>query len=193
MTLIRVAAQLIRSAAAEDYSQELYDAVAADQEAVRFLIREPVQQDELGWLSPSEWLWFAQWRQDRGGPLDRLVLDHLDRALSAGSRVFRFEFRGLVMRDPASNDAAEAPDARQGEGSVGLQWAQRHAREFPDSLEVSRDALQYATPVAWYILRILTALDDRRAVQVRQWLSQIAAEREISSEITRLWQSNAES
>jgi hypothetical protein len=201
MSLIPIAAELIRQAAADDnYSQDLYAAVSADQGAFRSLVTGPVEEDDLGWLSPSEWLWFAQWRQDLGGPLHRRILDHLDRALPAVSRVFRFDFRGLVMRDPASNDAIETqhtlPDdsrsGRQDDGSIGLQWVQRHAREYPDSLEVSRDALQYATPVAWYALRVLTGLGDDRAEQVRQWLTQIAAEREISPEITRLWQNETQ-
>jgi hypothetical protein len=190
-SMIGVAAELIRRAAADDsYSQELYDAVAADQAAFWFLVHAPVQHDELRWLAPSEWLCFAQWRQDRGGPLDQLILDRLDQALSAASRVFRFEARGMVMEDPESNDAAETLSARQDQ--IGLQWAQRHAQDFQDSLEIARDALQYATPVAWHTLRILTALDDSRAAAIQEMLDQFAADRDIDPEITRLWRHNSQ-
>jgi hypothetical protein len=190
--LISVAAQIIRTAAADDdFAQEFYEAITADQDARQYLISEPVRPNEIDWLSPSEWLWFAQWRQDLGGPLDPVVLDHLDQALPIASRVFRFDLRGLVMRDDSSNDAADSQAANQELTDIGLRWTERHARQFPDSLEVARDALQYATPAAWYALRILTALDDPRSAQVTEWLDQIAAENGISPEIRRLWRFNS--
>ena len=46
---------------------------------------------------------------------------------------------------------------------VGLQAAERHAQNFPGSLEIARDAVQYATPAAWFTIRVLTSLDDQRA------------------------------
>ncbi len=120
------------------------------------------------------------------------MLDHLDQALPVASRVFRFDLRGLVMRDDSSNDAAESRTVAQGFDDIGLRWAEHHAREFPDSLEIARDALQYATPVAWYTLRVLTTLDDRRSAHVTEWLNQAAAENEISPDITRLWRPNSQ-
>lgn len=191
MSLISVAAQLIRTAAADDdFAQEFYEVIAADQDARQYLVSELVREDELGWLSPSEWLWFAEWRQDLGGTLDQVVLDHLDQALPTASRVFRFDLRGLVMRDDSSNDAAESQAVNQELPDIGLRWTERHARQFPDSLEVARDALQYATPAAWYTVCVLTALDDSRSAQVTQWLGQMAAENEIGPEVTRLWRFN---
>src|SRR5215468_2755028 len=101
MSLIPVAAALIRQAAAdENYAQDLHDAVGADDAARHGLVFDPVGQAELDWLSASEWLWFARWRQDLGGPLDPTILSHLDLGLATSSRVSRFEFRGLIMRDP---------------------------------------------------------------------------------------------
>jgi hypothetical protein len=127
----------------------------------------------LGWLSPREWLWFARWRQDLGGRLDPLVLSHLDVVLANASRASRFEFRGLIMRDPRANRAAPGAISRQSQYvDAGLQTAARHAGNFPDSLEVARDAVQYATPAAWFTIRVLTSLDYRRAEQVRDWLAQ---------------------
>jgi len=66
-----------------------------------------------------------------------------------------------------------------------LRLSARHAREFPDSLENSRDALQYTTPVAWFTLCILTTLDDRRSSHVIEWLNQAAAEMR-STQISRV-------
>lgn len=190
VSLIPVAAALIWQAAAdENYSQNLHDAVNENAPARHGLVDDPIEETELGWLSPSEWLWFARWRQDRGGSLDPQILSYLDLVLATASRASRFEFRGLIMRDPAANLAAAEAMFRQGRNEdVGLQTAQRHARNFPDSLEVARDAVQYATPAAWFTIRALTSLDDRRARQVRGWLEQIAAQRQVDPEITDLWE-----
>lgn len=189
MSLISVAAALVRQAAAdENYSQDLHDAVRDDPDALEDLVYKPVEETELGWLSASEWLWFARWRQDLGGPLDGRVLSHLDLVLAAASRASRFEFRGLVMRDPASNIAAVEATSRQGaRRDVGLQWAERHAQNFPESLEVARDALQYATPAAWFTVRVLTSLDGPRGQDVGDWLDQIADQRQIDPEVTGRW------
>jgi hypothetical protein len=189
VSLIPVAAALVRQAAAdENYSQDLHDAARDDPAAFEGLVRGPIEEAELRWLSPSEWLWFARWRQDLGGPLDGRVLGHLDVALAAASRASRFDFRGLVMRDPASNVAAvEATSRQAGRQDPGLRWAERHAQNFPDSLEVARDALQYATPVAWFTVRVLTSLEDARAQDVNDWLDQVADQRQIGPEVTDWW------
>ncbi len=190
MSVIPVAAALIRQAVAdENYAQNLHDAVHENPPAWHGLVDDPVEETELGWLSPSEWLWFARWRQDLGGSLDPQVLSHLDLVLATASRASRFEFRGLIMRDPAANLAAtEAISRQDGYEDVGLQSAERHARDFPDTLEVARDAVQYATPAAWFTIRVLTSLDDQRAQQVRVWLEQFAAQRQIDTEVTSLWE-----
>ena len=189
MSLIPVAAAFIRQAADdENYAQNLHDAVHENPPALHGLIDGPVDETELGWLSPSEWLWFARWRQDLGGTLDPQILSHLDLVLATASRASRFEFRGLIMRDPGANLAAAGAISRLGQyEDVGLQAAERHARNFPDSLEVARDAVQYATPAAWFTIRVLTSLDGRRARQVRGWLERIAAQRQLDPEVTGLW------
>ena len=190
MSLIPLAAALIRQAAAdENYAQNLHNAVHENPPARHGLVDDPVEEIELGWLSPSEWLWFARWRQDLGGSLDPQILRHLDLVLATASRASRFEFRGLIMRDPAANLAATEAISRQvGYDDVGLQSAERHARDFPDSLEVARNAVQYATPAAWFTIRVLTSLDDQRARQVRGWLEQIAEQGRIDTEVRGLWE-----
>lgn len=190
MSLIPLAAALIRQAAAdENYAQNLHNAVHENPPARHGLVDDPVEEIELGWLSPSEWLWFARWRQDLGGSLDPQILRHLNLVLATASRASRFEFRGLIMRDPAANLAATEAISRQvGYNDVGLQSAERHARDFPDSLEVARNAVQYATPAAWFTIRVLTSLDDQRARQVRGWLEQIAEQGRIDTEVRGLWE-----
>jgi hypothetical protein len=190
VSLVPVAAALIRQATAdENYAQDLRNAIDENPPAWHGLVDDPVEETELGWLSLTEWLWFARWRQDLGGSLDAQILNHLDSALENASRASRFEFRGLIMRDPAANFAATEALTRQGGyEDVGLQSAERHARHFPDGVEVARDAVQYATPVAWFTIRVLTSLDDQRAQRVRRWLGQFAAQRQIDSQITGLWE-----
>jgi hypothetical protein len=111
MSAIQVAAPLIRLAAADDgYAQNLHDAVATDQhrpgpyDAYLGLVEAGIQPAELGWLKPTEWQWYASWRQALGGKLDEVVLLHL--AACAGTRFARFEVRALVLRDPNTNRAA---------------------------------------------------------------------------------------
>src|ERR1700691_3971658 len=124
MSLIRTTAALIRLAASDDgYAQQLLDAVDIDQASFGPLVNGRIDEDELHWLTPSQWLWYARWRQDRGGPLDPLLLRHLDDTLLLATRSTRFEFRGLVMRDPASNDAATSSHGRFSPQDAGLQWA----------------------------------------------------------------------
>ncbi len=75
MSLIQVAAPLIRLAAVDEgYGEVFHDAVTADEGAFLGLVQAQIQPVELGWLKPTEWLWFARWRQALGGRLDEVVL-----------------------------------------------------------------------------------------------------------------------
>jgi len=190
VSLITLAAPLIRQAAADEtYQQDLHDSVADESAAREGLVYAAIDTQDLGWLSPSEWQWFARWRQSMGGMLDTRLLEHL--AFTATSRSGRFELRGLVMRDPHTEERAPTanPTASYPE-APGLQWLQRHALEFPDSFEVARDALQYATRPAWFTLRVLTSHQHERGEQTRAQLRDFARERELSPEITSEWSYN---
>lgn len=129
MSLISIAATLIRRAAADDdAAQELFDAVnpRRDERAWAGLLYSPVQLDELAALTSPEWQWFAEFRQGLGGMLDPVVLDHLTD--SASTRFARYEVRRLVLRDPTTNSdvveggLADRPDA------IGLNWLSRQAK-----------------------------------------------------------------
>jgi hypothetical protein len=187
MSAIQVAAELIRRAVDdENYAQELQDSANVDEAVFDELVYASITAADIGWLKPSEWLWFAFWRQAQGGQLDDHLLDHLEQAL--GSRATRFDLRGLVMRDRLTAEQAPQSDAQAPElESVGLRWLREHARRFPDSLEVARDALQLATEPAWFVLRVLTSLHDERAELVRSQVLRFAEQREISVEITARW------
>lgn len=186
MSLVPLAAALIREAVVdENAEQRLYETVS-DKATREGLLQAEISEAELESLSPREWLWFARWRQSQGGPLDPLLLDYLGLA-TLSSRLARFELRSLVMRDPRTDlfalldwDGAAAYD-------LGLSWLEAHAREFDDSAEVARDALQVATNAAWFALRTLTAPDHPHADQVRELLSEFARTRELSSQITEQW------
>ena len=112
-----------------------------------------------------------------GGPLDGRLLEHL--AVAATSRTARFELRGLVMRDPVTVKLAPPYGADDflppDDEYTGLHWLRSHAHEFPDPLEVMRDAVQYATEPAWFTLRVLTSYGHERWGEVRDWLEQFAA------------------
>jgi len=187
LSLIPLTASLIRRAATDEtYAQDLYDVVASNPIAFDGLVSAPVERVDLGWLSASEWHWFACWREGMGASLDELLIDYL--AFMAASRAARFELRGLVMRHPATME--RAPGARASDRQLedtGLRWLQRHALLVPDRLELARDALQYATPAAWFTLRVLTSFDDQRSEDVRRELQAFAEERELSPELTREW------
>lgn len=186
MSLIPLAAELIRRAAAdENYAQDLHSAVQ-DKDAFDGLVHGGIVEPDLGWLAPSEWLWLARWRQGMGGRLDALLLDYLEFAIS--SRSARYELRGLVMRDPLTDSLAARTSATDPElDDVGLRWLRAHSQEFPDPLEVARDALQYATEAAWFTLRVLTSLGHQRGEQVRQELAAFASERELGGELPSRW------
>jgi hypothetical protein len=105
MSLVTVAAATIRQAARdENYAQDLQEMVATNPTALEGLVHRPIDESDLRWLSPSDWLWFARWRQGMGGDLDEGVLNHLESWVR--SRFARFELRSLVMRDPRTNEAA---------------------------------------------------------------------------------------
>ncbi|MDA0182904.1 hypothetical protein OJ997_21510 [Solirubrobacter phytolaccae] len=187
MSLIPVAAELIRRAASdENYAIDLQAAVA-DDAVFAGLVEAEIGREELGWLALAEWQWFAAWRQGLGGPLDDRVLEHLGRA-AQHSRSARFELRALVMRDPETEAlAGSISGTASADAPAGLRWLRTHAREFVDSEEIARDALQFATEAAWFTLRELTAPEHPRTEAIRGLLLQFAAEREIGVEVTARW------
>ncbi|MFF4391142.1 hypothetical protein ACFY0G_30815 [Streptomyces sp. NPDC001552] len=186
MSLIQISAELIRRAVVDDgYAQDLRDAVAADQGALKGLAYAPIVEDDLGWLAPSEWQWFAHWRQSMSGPLDETILRHL--ALAAVTRYARFDLRGIVLRDQRTNELALEAGPRETRHDLGLRWLAAEAHKFPDNIEVAGDALQYATEASWFTLRVLTSIDDERGEQVRAQLREFAAQRQLGEQITHRW------
>jgi hypothetical protein len=189
VSLVPAASALIRQAAVDDrFAQDLYHSVQAD-DAFEGIVNASISEGDLPWLTPSEWLWFSVWRQALGGPLDARLLEYLERT-TVDARAARFQLRGLVMRDPRTEDAATSDaDAAVASAEPGLSWLRAHARSFPDSAEVARDALQYATQSAWFVLRVLTATTHPHAGEVEALLDQFARERELGPEVTRFWRS----
>jgi hypothetical protein len=187
MSLIPVAAPLIRRAVDDDnYAQDLREAVAADERLFHDLVYSTVREVDLGRLTPSQWQWFARWRQSLGGELDQVVLFHLAR--SAVTRFARFEVRALVLRDPYTNELATEASYHPNEiGDVGLRWLAAEADTTQLPLELMRDALQCATEASWFALRQLTALNDERGRLVRAGLDDFSAGREIDPAIKRRW------
>lgn len=186
MSLIRISAELIRRAAVDEgYAQDLRDAVAADHEVLEGLVYANIVEGDLGWLAPSEWHWFAHWRQSMNGPLDATILRHL--SLAAVTRYARFDLRGLVMRDERTNELAPQAGFRETHDDLGLDWLASEAHRFPDGIEVARDALQYATEASWFTLRVLTSIDDERGEEVRAQLREFAAQRQLGEEIMHRW------
>lgn len=188
MSLIQVAAPLIRLAAADDgYAQDLQDAIAADDRAYSGLVAAEIQPADLGWLKPTEWQWFASWRQALGGGLDEVLLLHL--AGSAGTRFARFEVRALVLRDPDTNQfAPEFVEHPEIDDNVGLNWLIDQVHEpRVDPRELAFDSLQCATEASWFVLRQLTSLDNDRGHLVQRLLDQYAGNFDIGSKITSRW------
>ena len=217
MSLIPVAAPLIRLAATDtEYAQDLRDAVFADDQTLGGLVRTEVREGDLAELTSSEWQWYASWRQELDGGLDRTVLDHL--TASASTRFARFEVRELVLRDPGTIALAPPPDdLPAGEDAIGLNWLSKQAKgariiedfdlipdgalpevfeQIPDevfelmrdeALELMDDALQCATEASWFLLRRLTALNDDRGRSVNGQLREFAGERDIESRIRERW------
>lgn len=191
MSLIPLAAQLIKRAATdENYAMDLYVSIGTDRGALEGLVHGQVDEGELGWLSPSEWLWFVRWRQSSGGSLQSAILEYLG-SMSV-SRASRFHLRYLVMRDPATERAARALGETRPAESVGLRWLERDAHTSAESGEVARDALQVATEPAWFTLRVLTSLDDDRSADLRAQLRAFAERNGIASEVTSRWTSSGE-
>jgi hypothetical protein len=174
----------------DGYAQDLRDAVDADELAFRLVIG-PVAPSDLAWMTPTEWQWFARWRQALGGRLDRSLLGHLSAA--AGTRFARFEVRALVLRDPHTNlVAAEIGDRRGQHDDIGLNWLRAQADETRnplEALELARDSLQCATEASWFVLRQLTSLGDDRADFVTGQLDAFAEQNGVTSEITWRWRS----
>ena len=191
MSLIPLAAPLIRLAATdENYAIDLDVSLRSDERASEGLLRAAIEPNDLGWMATSSWRWFAHWRQAKGGPLDWVVLSHLES--TDASRAGRFELRSLVMRDPETEDLAVSQPETVRDSSVGLVWLEQHARRFGDAPELARDALQIATEPAWFTLRVLTALDDARNPATRLMLRAFARERDVPREISIRWTADGE-
>jgi hypothetical protein len=147
MSLVPLAAPLIRFAITdENYAIDLDVSLRADDRAREALLHAAIEPDDLRWMAPSEWRWFARWRQARGGPLDLVVLNHLER--TDASRAGRFELRRLVMRDPETEDLATRAPGRPPDASVGLVWLEQQARGFEDAPELALDARR-TRRIAW--------------------------------------------
>lgn len=185
MTVIRVAAELIRRGSQdESYAIDLDDAVQAD-EALRIaLLNDPIEPAEWGLLKTGEWLWFAQWRQEAGGATDASLLALLDRDLQSGSREARYRLRGLALQDREAIELAPVAGTRSIDTPV-LGWVRQHVLEFPDPTEVVNDLLQYATPVSWFGLRVILLGQRREDVSVL--LSEFSERRGLSPEVRRSW------
>jgi hypothetical protein len=129
MSRIDQMAPLIRSAVADDYcAQDFYDAVVNDEGAMAALVFRGLDDRDFPQLTATEWLWFANWRQSRGGLLDEELLTYL--TLSSTSRSARFQVRALVLRDPETNSNAIEwrPDQPDSPAGTGLKWLERQAR-----------------------------------------------------------------
>jgi hypothetical protein len=101
--------------------------------------------------------------------LDPLVLSLL---ASAGfGRSLRFDVRGLVMRDDPTIRALSL----QRYESTGLLWL-REQIAVSDPLELTRDALQHATPLGWWVVGRLAA-DDHTGEVVTDFVEAFAASR----------------
>jgi len=129
MSLIALSAPLIRLAAIDDgYARDLFEAVDSDEESRAGLVRGRIGEDELDRLTPTEWQWYANWRQALGGSLDRRLLNHL--AASVATRFARFEVRALVLRDPPTNQLApeyDSPPGEETDDTIGLHWLSEQA------------------------------------------------------------------
>jgi hypothetical protein len=185
VSVFRLAAELIRRAAVDDgYEQDLHDALLQQDEAALMLRDAAIDEAALRYLTPSDWLWFAEWRQGHDGTLDLGLVAYL--AAATGSREQRYRLRALVMRD--RDVAEEAPEARLDEPrAAGLRWLREHARQFPEPIEVVYDALQVATEPAWFVLRVMTAPDVDRDEALRRWLVAFGEAREVPAAIQRRW------
>lgn len=186
MSIVALAAPLISRSVLDDaYAQDLRDSVTEDHSVFAGLVESSIRTEDLRWLAPSEWQWFARWRQRQGGRLDGVLLGYLESL--AHSRAARFGLRSLVLRDPATVRHAREVNADGEARDLGLRWLSGQAQTFPDELELARDALQIATEPAWYLLRELTSLDGLRGERIEGTLRAFADQREIGPEITSRW------
>jgi hypothetical protein len=189
MSLIPLAAHLIRLAATDtEYAQDLRDAVSADDQVVSGLVTTDIQEHDLDELTSSQWQWYASWRQELNGGLNRVVLEHL--TASATTRFARFQVRELVMRDLEVNALAPefevAPDEP---GSVGVNWLREQARRarLEDALELVDDALQCATQASWFLLRQLMLLSESRDAVRRELEAFAGPPRNIRERFAERW------
>jgi hypothetical protein len=124
----RQTAQLIRLAAVDDnYAQDLYDSVVDDGESMDSLVFSAVDASDLAQLTPTEWQYYANWRQSLGGGLDHTLLDYLTDSVT--TRFARFQVRALVLRDPDTNASATAWNGNPSElpNDTGCRWLDRQA------------------------------------------------------------------
>jgi hypothetical protein len=131
MSLIGVSAALIRAAAIDDgYAQDLFEAVDTDRESRAGLVNGRIGEDELAWLTPTEWQWYANWRQTLDGRLDRRLLNYLTDSVT--TRFARFEVRALVLRDRRTNELAleydRPPEGEETDDTIGLRWLSEQAQ-----------------------------------------------------------------
>ncbi|KQP63740.1 hypothetical protein [Nocardioides sp. Leaf285] len=187
MSVIVAASELIRRASTDSLAQQRLDVAADDPDTRESLVFAPVRSEDLRWLSTSEWLWFATWRQHRGGRLDPLILERLRAINMTGSRFARFEFRGLIFRDPETQQLArEAMSRRDVFDQTGLDWILDHCREFTNPREIARDALQYGTEASWFALRVINDMPDRSADPVRRTLATLSS-RQVDDRMVQRW------
>lgn len=209
MSILRVASALIeRAARDENYALDLAQA-AQDDVVYDGLVLDSFSAEDFTALAPSDLLWFAEWRQGMGGPLDLTLLRRLTLSYLVGSREFRFRARGLALRDAETIGAAPAfqPEAflntfGQGEepailldrppseegALAGLTYLAEEAARATNRLEVGRDAIQYGTEASWFSLRVLTSLEGSDGA-VSQWLSGFAESRGVPDEVSQRWYS----
>lgn len=124
----RQTAQLIRLAAVDDnYAQDLYDSVVDDGESMEALVFSAVDASDFGQLTPTEWQYYANWRQSLGGRLDQTLLDYLTDSVT--TRFARFQVRALVLRDPDTNASAAAWNGNPSKppNDIGCEWLRRQA------------------------------------------------------------------
>ena len=124
----RQTAQLIRLAAVDDnYAQDLYDSVVDDGESMEALVFSAVDASDFAQLTPTEWQYYANWRQSLGGRLDQTLLDYLTDSVT--TRFARFQVRALVLRDPETNTSAAAWNGNLSRppNDIGCEWLRRQA------------------------------------------------------------------
>ncbi len=126
MTLVPLAAELIRRATQDPgYEITLFDATASGTAA---RLRDPVESEELPWLSAGEWVWFAEWRLSVGWSVDIVVLDHIDRWTHTAE--MRHRLVTLALR------AAERDNADRAEGS----WLRGYVDRLSDRSRAEQEA-----------------------------------------------------